>query len=587
MIFSEFIASRFVWVISTPEINISTIFSLFSYMKFNQTLLYLFVLLMLLSHVFILAQNDSPAIPKNWFLLDPVDDKVQGLSVEKTYNTLLKGKPSRTVIVAVIDSGIDIEHEDLASVIWVNEDEIPGNGIDDDKNGYIDDVYGWNFIGGKNGNVNEDTYELTREYMRLKSKFGMEIKVSKKEKADYEKYILLKDKFEKLKTRNQEQFEAYSKQYAMMQNVYGNLKKSIDTLKSILEAEQLTQEVVESYKTTNPELLFAKGMILSLYKNTQFEGPADSLLIAFDEDLGYYDEAVEHFRVIVEYGYNEDFDSRKIVGDNPNNPLEKYYGNNDVKGPDSSHGTHVAGIIGADRTNNLGIKGIADNVKIMSVRTVPNGDERDKDVANAIFYAVDNGAQIINMSFGKGFSPQKELVDKAILYAEQKGVLLVHAAGNDGENIDSKDNFPTRKLSTNKEVKNWLEVGASSFGSDANFVGDFSNYGKKTVDFFSPGVDIYSTLPDNQYKSQQGTSFASPAVAGVAAMIMSYFPEFSALEVHRILTQSTRKFDNLKVTKPGSRDSIPFSDLSISGGVINSYEAVKLALSLQVKQVEK
>ncbi|NJN42010.1 MAG: S8 family serine peptidase [Flammeovirgaceae bacterium] len=558
-------------------------------MKFIHIPKYLLGILFTLSSVFVNAQNGSSPPPQDWFLLDPADNQVQGLSVEKTYATLLKGKPSRTVIVAVIDSGIDIEHEDLSGVIWTNEDEIAGNGIDDDNNGYIDDVHGWNFIGGKNGNVNEDTYELTREYIRLDKKFGSveSNKVSRKEKSEYEQYLAIKDKFEKLKEKNQEQFDGYSKQYNLMKNVFSNLEKSIDTVKQILDTESLTKDQVEEYKTNDPELLFSKGMILSVYNNSGYDGPADSLLIAFHEDLEYYEEAVDYFRVIVEYGYNVNFDSREIVGDNPNELQEKYYGNNDVEGPDPSHGTHVAGIIGADRTNNLGIKGIADNVKIMSVRAVPNGDERDKDVANAIIYAVDNGAHIINMSFGKDFSPNKELVDKAVQYAEQKGVLLIHAAGNDGDDIDDKDNFPTRKYNNNKQATNWLEIGASSWGADDNFVGNFSNYGKKSVDLFSPGVDIYSTTPDNSYKSQQGTSMASPAAAGVAAMIMSYFPEFSATQVRNILIQSTRKFDNLKVIKPGDRNLISFGDLSVSGGLINAYEAAKLAASLQGQTVER
>jgi subtilisin family serine protease len=238
----------------------------------------------------------------------------------------------------------------------------------------------------------------------------------------------------------------------------------------------------------------------------------------------------------------------------------------------------VAGIIAADRKNKLGIKGIADNVKIMVVRAVPNGDERDKDVANAIVYAVDNGAKIINMSFGKSFSPEKEMVDRAVKYAEQKGVLLIHAAGNEGDDIDMEKNFPTKKYLNGKEAKNWIEVGASSWGSDENFVGSFSNYGKKGVSFFAPGVQIYSTTPGNTYKNEDGTSMASPSSAGVAALLMSYFPNLTAIEVKDILEKSTRKFDNLKVQKPGSKELVSFGDLSSSGGLVNAYEAVKMAM---------
>ena len=523
-----------------------------------------YIIVLLIVSIQALAQGQSIEPSKDWFLRDPEQDQLQGVSVTKVYQTLA-GQPSRTVIVAVVDSGVDIEHEDLKSIIWINEDEIPGNKIDDDKNGYIDDVNGWNFIGGATGNVNEDTYELTREYVRLKKKFEntKDGKVPKKQKAEYEQYQKIKDKFEKLKAKNEQQ-------YGLYKNLQDNVMLSVDTLKVILKTDSLTQESLQQFTTTDPSLLFAKGFLLNMFKNI---GPEESI----DDLLAQLQEAVDYFGVIVNYGYNENFDSRLIIGDNYSNSYEKNYGNNDVKGPDPEHGTHVAGIIAADRKNEIGINGIADNVRIMSVRAVPNGDERDKDVANAIIYAVDNGAKIINMSFGKSFSPEKTVVDKAVKYAEQKGVLLIHAAGNDGEDIDEKKNFPSRYYTDGKEAKNWLEIGASAWGSNQEFVGSFSNYGKKSVDFFAPGVEIYSTTPGNTYKNQSGTSMASPTTAGVAALLMSYFPELSYLEVKDILKKSTRKFDNLEVVTPGGSTNVKFSELSNTGGLVNAYEAVKMA----------
>ena len=514
-------------------------------------------------------------LPKEWHLKDPQADSLQGVSVDMTYGSLLQGQPSRTVIVAVIDSGVDTEHEDLTGRIWVNQDEIAGNGKDDDKNGYIDDIHGWNFIGGKDGNVNQDTDELTREYTRLKERYGnMEEKdVPKKQRTDYEQYLKVKTKFEKLVETNTEQYEQYN-------NLYINVKISVDTLKALLQVDKLTPELVSEFNSSEPSLIFAKGFVLNIFRNI---GP-DSDLDQFVTELK---EAASHFEQIITYGYNEEFNPRTIVGDNYNDPYEKGYGNNDVKGPDAMHGTHVAGIIAANRNNEIGAKGIAENVMIMSVRAVPNGDERDKDVANAIRYAVDNGAHIINMSFGKSISPQKDVVDKAVKYAEQKGVLLIHAAGNDGDDIDVEKNFPTRYYQDGTEAKNWIEVGASSWGADKNFVGDFSNYGKKSVDLFAPGVEIYSTLPDNKYKDLNGTSMASPVVAGVAALLMSYFPEFSALEIKDILRQSTRKFDNLTINKPGGKGEIQFSDMSNTGGLLNAYQAVKLAMELKTKKLTK
>jgi len=519
--------------------------------------------------------RDTTEAPSDWFLKDPETDHFQGVSANRTYETLLKGKPSKTVLVAVIDSGVDIDHEDLKDFIWTNEDEIPGNGIDDDKNGYVDDVHGWNFIGGKNGNVDADTYELTREYKRLKPTYENtdEAKVSKKEKAAFEKWKTVKRKFETASQKAQENYNQYKL-------IYNSVSYANDTLKQILHVDKLSFAAVDTLSSSSEEVTMAKEALLFIFKNV---GPDVDL----DETLKELSEAVKYFEVQALYGYNLDYDSRKIVGDNGSNLYEKGYGNNDVKGPDPLHGTHVAGIIGANRKNNIGIKGIADNIKIMPVRAVPNGDERDKDVANAILYAVDNGAQIINMSFGKSYSPQKEVVDKAVKYAESKGVLLIHAAGNDHDNNDTDDNFPTRYFINGKEAKNWLEIGASSSGADSALVAPFSNYGKKSVDFFAPGVEIYSTTPGNTYKNESGTSMACPSTAGVAAMLWSYFPGLSYKQLKDILKQSTRKFDHLKVMKPGKKEEVPFSDLSNTGGLVNSYEAVKLAMRMTAKKSER
>jgi cell wall-associated protease len=523
----------------------------------------------------LLAQTENASVPLNWFLLDPQKDSVQGLSVEKTYSTLLKDQPARDIIVAVVDSGIDFDHEDLKDVIWTNPGEIAGNGIDDDKNGYVDDVRGWNFIGGKNGNVDADTYELTRQYILLNKKFGdiEGAKVPKKQKTEYEQFVKIKEKYFRLKDKNEQQYKFYS-------GIYRNMKLSVDTLKALLKVDKLTVDQVKNFESNDPNLLFAKGFVLNIYKNAGEEADLNDYVKEIKE-------AVEYFDVIVNYGYNVDFDSRKIVGDHYSNLYEKGYGNNDVKGPDPSHGTHVAGIIAANRNNAIGIKGIADHVKIMIVRAVPNGDERDKDIANAILYAVNNGAKIINMSFGKGFSPEKVAVDKAVKYAESKGVLLVHAAGNEGNNSDVEKNFPSRYYLNGKEAKNWVEVGASSWGMGEDFVAEFSNYGRKSVSFFAPGVQIYSTTPGNTYKNESGTSMASPSTAGVAAILMSYFPELTAEQVKSILINSSRKFDHLKVKEPGGKNEVEFSELSLSGGLINAYEAVKMAQELRAHPAVK
>lgn len=517
----------------------------------------------------LLALGNAGAQPTNpgWHLQDPEKNLIQGISAEKAYERL-QGRPSTTVVVAIIDSGIDIDHEDLKGVLWTNPREVAGNGIDDDKNGYIDDIHGWNFIGGKAGEVNEDTYELTREFMRLDKQFAAipENKVPGKKRKEYERYRALKDKFTRLRDENRDEYEYYKK-------LSRNLNLSLDTLRATLKTERITSETIDTFHSTTPTLSFAKGFARLLLSNAD----PGTELSKIKKDL---DEAVEHYRVIVEYGYNTDFDSRALVGDNYADVRERYYGNNNVEGPEPSHGTHVAGIVAADRTNGLGVNGIADNVRIMSVRAVPNGDERDKDVANAIRYAVDNGARIINMSFGKSISPDKAVVDEAVAYAEKKGVLLIHGSGNEKKDNDQEGNFPTANYANGKQAKNWLEVGATASGTGKDFVADFSNYGKKSVDVFAPGVDIYSTVPNNGYEEKSGTSMAAPVVTGIAALLWSYFPELTAPQVADIIKASTRKFDRLTVNKPGGGET-EFSALSNTGGLVNAYTAVSLALARQ------
>ena len=535
-------------------------------------------------------QQDTAKAMQDWFLRDPETDKVQGTSTEKTYATLLQGKPSRKVRVAVIDSGIDAEHEDLKDIIWTNEGEIVGNGIDDDKNGYVDDIHGWNFLGGKEGSVNNDTYEVTREYVRLKPLYDSidEKKINKKNRAEYELWKEVKANYEKELKSNKEQYEQYRQQYDLYVNALSTLNYCDSIVSQNLGVKSVSKSSLSSVSTTNDTVLFAKATLQKVLENVEGDVKVDEFLKELSLYLAELKEGVDHFKAAVEYGYNPEFNSRVIVGDNPENPYEKNYGNNDVKGGDAKHGTHVAGIIGANRKNEIGVKGIADNVQIIAVRVVPpNGDERDKDIANGIIYAVDNGAQIINMSFGKDYSPHKEAVDKAVKYAEQKGVLLVHAAGNESENLDVTSQFPTRYYKNKKPAKTWMEIGASSWGRDSSLVATFSNYGKKSVDLFAPGVDIYSTTPNNEYEGLQGTSMACPIASGVAALIWSYFPDLTADQVKNILDQSSRKLDGLKVIKPGTIEDTAFSQLSITGGIVNTYEAVKLAQTIKPLPAKK
>ena len=499
--------------------------------------------------------------PENWFNLDYQTDKVRGVSTEKTYAELLGNKKSKTVIVAIIDSGIDTEHEDLKDKIWVNAKEIAGNGVDDDKNGYIDDVNGWNFIGNAKGEmIDHDNLELTRLYVKYKSKF------EGKAATDFKgKELKMFELFQEVKSEYEKKLQEAKSMNMMLGQFMIAYYSADSTIKSQLNKDKYTLEEVNAIKSTEDDVTKAKQVFGTL-----------AMMGASADDLK---DGVKHYDEQLKYNLNAEFDPRPLVGDDYDNKKEKFYGNNKVKGPDATHGTHVAGIIGANRSNSIGMKGIADDVKIMVLRTVPNGDERDKDVANAILYAVNNGAQIINMSFGKDYSPYKEVVDKAVKYAEKKGVLMIHAAGNDGRDTDAKRNFPHPEYKKNgKWAKNWIEVGASSWEDNDEFAANFSNYGEKTVAIFAPGVEIYSTTPENSYKDLQGTSMAAPVVTGVAALVLSYYPEFKAEDLKKILLESSVKYGDIKVNVPGTKNKTKeFKKLCQTGGIVNAYNALKMA----------
>ena len=340
-------------------------------MKLKACLLFLTTFI---AGVALMAQS---SVPDNWFNLDAAQSEVQGVSTNKVYNTLLKGKKSQTVIVAIIDSGVDAEHEDLADVMWRNPGEIPGNGIDDDKNGYIDDVHGWNFIGGKDGNINQDNLEVARLVNKYRKKFknAKPESLSKEDKALYAK-------FQKMEKEVEEKQSSASAQLAQMESTKLIIMEALDGIDKALDGKDFNKENIEAIEAGGDRsLMVGKNIILeSFAQGSPFES-LEEVKEDFDSQIK---EASKYFDTQANYHYNPDFNPRSIVGDNYANQTEKHYGNNDVKGPDAFHGTHVAGIVAAKRNNGLGMDGVADNVRIMSVRAVPDGDERDKDVANAI-----------------------------------------------------------------------------------------------------------------------------------------------------------------------------------------------------------
>ncbi|MDI3321547.1 S8 family peptidase [Pinibacter soli] len=517
-------------------------------------------------------------LPHGWQLLDKSKDGVYGLSMDKAYE-FVKGKKSTTIVVAVIDAGIDTLHEDLKDILWVNPKEIPGNGIDDDHNGYVDDVHGWNFIGGKDGRyVKEDSYEAIRVYYQFKDKYENKpidvTKFSQEQKDEYEMWLKAKEKVVGDATGGVDT--------KMLQKVLEMSVKNDSILKKSIGKDVYSGNDLDSFAAVTPDAARAKAGFLYLLKANNM---MESTNKEFIDGLSEYVTSEERKK---DGASNPPKPYRaEIVKDNEMDFNDKFYGNADVMSGNPFHGTHVAGIIAAKRNNGLGMDGVADNVKIMAIRAVPDGDEHDKDIALAIRYAVDNGARVVNMSFGKSFSPEKKWVDEAVKYAESKGVLLVHAAGNDAANVDSVDNFPNPYLrASGTRATNWITVGASSELSAESFksyTASFSNYGKSTVDVFAPGTKIYSTIPGgNTYGNAQGTSMASPVVAGLAAFILSYYPELTPQQVKMVIEKSVVKLPE-QVKKPGSDDMVNMSDLCTSGGIVNGYEAIKLASTLKLE----
>jgi len=486
-----------------------------------------------------LTENEK----ENWGHLDLVKDTIPGMSVDKAYAELLAGKKSKTVIVAVIDSGIDIEHEDLDGVVWTNTKEVPNNGKDDDKNGYVDDIHGWNYL----GEAYDEQLEMTRILAKGDTSNPDYAGAQKDYDAEYAQTVQTKQNIDGL---------------------YQQIPSAQELLKKHLKKEEYTKEDVIKIQTEDQELIQAKGVQMFLYDRE----------LTLEDVEGY----VEYFTEKLNYNLGKEFRGRKTT-DNIDDLTDVGYGDGNVLPvkKSESHGTHVAGIIAAERNNGKGANGVADNVKIMSLRAVPNGDEYDKDIALAIRYAVDNGAKVINGSFGKDFSPHSNWVRDAIAYAGKNDVVVVHAAGNDSKDIDKEPNYPDDNVNNGLEVSDsFISVGALAPKYGTNMVAGFSNYGKNNVDVFAPGAAIYSTTPENEYKTMGGTSMASPAVAGIAALIRSYYPKLSAGQVKGIIVASGLAVP-AKVVVGGNADNVKtFNEISKSGKIANAYNSLVMAAQL-------
>jgi cell wall-associated protease len=561
------------------------------------------------------SQSKDVKLPANWYNLDLSKDGYFGISADKAYSTLLNGKqPRQKTVVAVIDGGVDVNHEDLKDVLWINTKEIAGNGLDDDGNGYVDDIHGWNFIGSNKGNLAYDNLELVRIMQKYAPFYTSTLPSTV------------------LDSTQKEEFRLFTKARTEFGILYNN---AVDNFRYL----SVINHVIDSVARVNHKPIpSAEDFDKYVADNEEEEQVKKTIRAGIKENKGvekYIEEmkdAYKQFDVMLKYNLNLKYNPREeFVGDNYDDPGQRYYGNKDVVGPNADHGSHVSGIIAASRNNGLGINGVANAVSIMAIRVVPEGDERDKDVANGIRYAVDNGAKVINMSFGKSFKWNKKIVDDAVRYADQKGVLLVHAAGNDNKNNDVSENYPNKYFETAESIAyekanrrstslipvikadvptgapydrnrrgpsvafkkpqldttkfsfphalNWIEVGASSYSNDANLKATFSNYGKYTVDVFAPGFMINSTIPGSKYKEFDGTSMASPVVSGLAALILSYYPDLKPAQVREIIMKSVTRVD-VKVkhrNERGESSRVSFSDLCVSGGIVNAYQALLLA----------
>ena len=487
--------------------------------------------------------------PPDWHLLDPATDGVAGVGARRALTELLRNAPPKRVItVAVIDGGVDTAHTAIRAALTLNARETPNNGRDDDGNGYADDARGWNFIGGANGNIDDDRLEVTRLVANCRASGGRSMVATSCAALEKE----------------------YASSRADVEAEWAGLRPLLaqyDSLVAVVAKESgLTKATVTDATLNTAQPKTAAGR-LALQQLRTFA--ANGLTPSAARAVRKQTEGQLNF------SYNLAFDGRSVIGDTPQ--MGRRYGNANVTGPDPSHGTAVASVIGAV-SGDSGFVGVAPGVRLLPVRVVPNGDEYDKDVANGIRYAVAAGAQVINMSFGKGYSPGKAEVDSAVAYAVSRGVLLVHAAGNESADVDVTPTFPSATLAGGERAATWIDVGASSWRAGDRLAAEFSNYGRKSVDLFAPGVRIFLAVPGNEFGREDGTSFAAPVVSGVAALLLAHFPTLTAADVRRILMATVTRYDDQQVLTPGSRSArVPFSSLSISGGIINAYEAVKMA----------
>lgn len=509
----------------------------------------------------------TEAIKKSWHHLDYKNDTIPGISSKKAYAEILKKLKGEKIVVAVIDMTVDLEHKDLKSFFWVNDQEVPDNKIDDDRNGFVDDIHGWNFMGNSaGGNVLYENFEFVRVLRHYQDSINKPHRLSSRGQNEYQ---LAKKLHDSLLLEKEESVKSYSEYLE-------NYSQSIAKIAPFIKIKELTLSKLDSLESTNDSL---SDEIYYL-----------KWAVEYGYDLNSIKEEIEVDQRYLEYYYNLEYEERKITGDNSNNLSDSNYGNNDVSYSKDKidHGTIVAGLIVANRGNNIGIKGISNNVEIMPIVAAVSGQAHDKDIALAIRYAVDNGAKIINISIIKQFSIHKEWILDAIKYASEKDVLIINGAGNDNMNLDLAKNFyPNDTDYEHPEVSdNFIMVGGNNYTIDKNLKYYNSNYGKENVDVFAPAQEIYAPVSLNKYEFVTGTSMAAPIVSGVAALIRSYYPNLNASEVKTIIMESGTLYDiSVNVSSDFENEVlVPFSSLSKSGKIVNAYNALLMAEKVSKKK---
>lgn len=541
-----------------------------------------------------LIKQDNQARKKqsdlDWYNCSFGEDGVYGAEVNKAYEFLKGKKVKKRPVVALIGTGLDVEHEDLKQAIWVNPGE-QADGKDRDKNGFIDDINGWNFLGGKNGQVMERLIqEGDREFLRLKDKYadyitsngeffkiidGKRVKVSAPENLSeysyYKNVVMPESQLARI-------YGGWNMAYVIAE--YG--QKFKEDLRAKFPGQRITlQEFQTCYDPNAPQDTLSDvtftliATAFQLYKTDDLDFVYKTFVetgVARGKES--YEEALKA------YGY----DGRKdIVGDDYLNINDNKYGNNVLLTSDAGLGTMQGGIIGGKRGNGLGNDGIMDEAEIMALRvTASGGEPYIKDMVLAIRYAADHGVDIIVLPQQNTLYPdgQKEWMIEALRYAESKGILVIVPAWELSQDLAKQTFYPNRRMTGDKELTNLMVISSSDKEGNPSLN---ANYGAKELDLFAPGINIYSAYTGDTYQIGSGVGLASASVAGVAALIKAYYPHLTGSQIRDILLESVTSRKGVEVEKgievdgKQTQDLFLFDDLCLSGGILNAYQAIMAA----------